>query len=306
MSTVSSPSRADNSQGLAFGEFFFHHGWLSPGVRLFRRIGFRAKASWVALAIVLSLARLLQFVWADATEQISFATSERQGLTCLRPVLDLLHEARSRCRAATGQAAELPELQDKVKDAFQQVRANQTGLGPGYGTEKRFAALASAHTALRQARALATTSPTPRGNDEAAQLMLTLRSMRLNSRRLSATVLESSAQVQNSGQEISASPYDLSQRTEQAAANQEETAAREVKTRITTDPSQVEGGIKIVADAGATMRDVTMNADKMAGLMGEISTATREHAAAAASALTDQPRGLAVELNIFRLPMQSA
>jgi hypothetical protein len=62
----------------------------------------------VALAIILSLARLLRFVWADANEQISFASSERQGLTCLRPVLDLLHEAQSRCRAATAQAAEQP------------------------------------------------------------------------------------------------------------------------------------------------------------------------------------------------------
>jgi methyl-accepting chemotaxis protein len=285
-----------------------------------------------------------------------------------------------------------------------------------------------------------TTSPTPWGNDEAAQLMLTLRSMQTNLRRVVSTVLESSAQVQNSSQEIAAATHDLSERTEQAAANLEETAAsteqitstvkqtadtvdgamaivrsnasaatrggkvidevvktmegirassskigeiigvidgiafqtnilalnaaveaarageqgrgfavvatevralagrssaaaKEIKTLITTSISQVEGGSKIVADAGATMRDVVSNADKIAGLMGEISTATREQSAgvgqvgsavheldkstqqnaalveqtaAATSALTDQARRLATEVGFFRLPKQTA
>jgi methyl-accepting chemotaxis protein len=285
-----------------------------------------------------------------------------------------------------------------------------------------------------------TTSPTPWGNDEAAQLMLTLRSMQLNLRRVVATVLESSAQVQNSSEEISAATLDLSQRTEQAAANLEETAAsteqitstvkhtadtvdgamaivrhnasaathggqvidqvvqtmadikassskigeiigvidgiafqtnilalnaaveaarageqgrgfavvatevralagrssaaaKEIKTLITSSISQVEGGSRIVADAGLTMRDVVNNADKIAGLMGEISTATREQSAgvglvgaavndldqstqqnaalveqtaAATSALADQARRLAAEVGFFRLPRQTA
>jgi methyl-accepting chemotaxis protein len=618
----------------------------------------------VALAFVLPLAMLLQFVWSGANDQISFARSERQGLTYLRPVLDLLHAAQSRRRAATAKAGDLGELQDKVKAAFEQVRAKQAELGPGYGMEKRFAALDSAHTALLQAPTAATpdetfdahsryiaamlelvrdvadgsqlvldpdldtfhmmelsvllgpvqqenaarlrglgnlvlktrdltasrrdrilewkslagyidnsvenayqrgiaidpevaklfdmkgsdaasdaflaavksqllgtelggdageflrlantavdkqseltgkvldrldsqlqaridrlqtmlawqtgivaaflllatyfvlsfykvmmgglhevarhldeistgnltTSPTPWGNDEAAQLMLTLRSMQLNLRRVVSTVLESSAQVQNSSEEISAATHDLSQRTEQAAANLEETAAsteqitstvkhtadtvdgamaivrnnasaatrggkvidqvvqtmegirassskigeiigvidsiafqtnilalnaaveaarageqgrgfavvatevralagrssaaaREIKTLITSSISQVEGGSRIVADAGATMRDVVINADRIAGLMGEISTATREQSAgvgqvgaavhdldqstqqnaalveqtaAATSALTDQARRLAAEVGFFRLPLQSA
>ena len=34
-----------------FGEFFRYHGWLSPGVRLFRSIGFKAKATWFELQV---------------------------------------------------------------------------------------------------------------------------------------------------------------------------------------------------------------------------------------------------------------
>jgi methyl-accepting chemotaxis protein len=664
MSTFTSSSRADSGRGLAFGEFFRYHGWLSPGVRLFRRIGFRAKASWVALAFVLPLAMLLQFVWAGASEQIEFARSERTGLTYVRPVLDLLNVAQSRRRAATANAADLGELQDKVKAAFEQVRSRQTELGQAYGLGKRFEALDAAHAALLSAPTAATpdatfdahsrfiasmielvrdvadssqlvldpdldtfhmmemsvllgavqqenlarlrglgnlilktreipasrrdrvlewkslagyiddnvenayqrgiafdpevaslfdmkgtdaaaaaflaaidrqllgsepvgdaaeflrlaslavdkqaemtskvlarldsqlqaridrlgtrlawqtaivaaflllaaylvlsfyrvmmgglhevarhldeisagnltTSPTPWGDDEAAQLMLTLRSMQLNLRRVVSTVLYSSAQVQNSSEEISAATLDLSQRTEQAAANLEDTAAsteqitstvkhtadtvdgamaivrsnasaatrggkvidevvqtmedirassskigeiigvidgiafqtnilalnaaveaarageqgrgfavvatevralagrssaaaKEIKTLITTSISKVADGSRIVADAGVTMRDVVSNADRIAGLMQEISTATREQSAgvgqvgaavhdldmstqqnaalveqtaAATSSLTDLARRLAAEVGFFRLPAQMA
>jgi methyl-accepting chemotaxis protein len=118
-----------------------------------------------------------------------------------------------------------------------------------------------------------------------------------------------------------------------ALAGRSSAAAREIKTLITSSISQVEGGSRIVADAGATMRDVVINADRIAGLMGEISTATREQSAgvgqvgaavhdldqstqqnaalveqtaAATSALTDQARRLAAEVGFFRLPLQSA
>lgn len=46
----------------AFGTFFRHHGWLAPGVRLFRRIGFASKAgpaatSWVPTMFVTEFLR---------------------------------------------------------------------------------------------------------------------------------------------------------------------------------------------------------------------------------------------------------
>jgi methyl-accepting chemotaxis protein len=118
-----------------------------------------------------------------------------------------------------------------------------------------------------------------------------------------------------------------------ALAGRSSAAAREIKALISSSISQVEGGSRVVADAGATMRDVVSNADKIAGLMGEISTATREQStgvgqvgaavhdldqstqqnaalveqtAAATSALTDQARRLAAEVGFFRLPLQSA
>jgi methyl-accepting chemotaxis protein len=118
-----------------------------------------------------------------------------------------------------------------------------------------------------------------------------------------------------------------------ALAGRSSAAAKEIKSLITTSISQVEGGSKVVADAGMTMRDVVSNADRIAGLMGEISTATREQSAgvgqvgaavhdldqstqqnaalveqtaAATSTLTDLARRLATEVGFFRLPTQRA
>jgi methyl-accepting chemotaxis protein len=113
-----------------------------------------------------------------------------------------------------------------------------------------------------------------------------------------------------------------------ALAGRSSAAAKEIKTLITASISQVESGSKVVADAGTTMRDIVGNADKIAGLMGEIATATREQSAgvglvgsavhdldqstqqnaalveqtaAATSTLTDQAKRLAGEVAFFRL-----
>lgn len=107
MTSLSLPARRAAPQGAGFGEFFRYHGWLSPGVRLFRRIGFHAKACWVALAFLVPLAMLLAFVWQGAQEQIQFAQSERQGLTYVGPVLDLVQAAQARRSAAATRPAEL-------------------------------------------------------------------------------------------------------------------------------------------------------------------------------------------------------
>jgi methyl-accepting chemotaxis protein len=90
----------------------------------------------------------------------------------------------------------------------------------------------------------------------------------------------------------------------------------------------LDGGNRIVAEAGATIREIVTNADKITGLMGEISTATREQSAgigqvgsavheldrstqqnaalveetaAAAGALSEQASHLAQEVSFFKL-----
>jgi methyl-accepting chemotaxis protein len=113
-----------------------------------------------------------------------------------------------------------------------------------------------------------------------------------------------------------------------ALAGRSSAAAKEIKTLITTSIEQVEGGSRVVADAGATMGDIVGKAGRITGLMSEIATATREQSAgveqvgaavqdldqstqqnaalveqtaAATTALSEQARRLAAEVGFFRI-----
>jgi len=138
------------ASGSGFGEFFRYHGWLSPGVRLFRRIGFPAKAAWVGVSFLIPLIVMLALLANAANDQIAVAKSERAGVAYAKPLLALVNLAQSRRRAATGDAPDLPALQTAVKQAFSAVSARQDESGKAFGLEKPYAALLAAHEALLQ------------------------------------------------------------------------------------------------------------------------------------------------------------
>jgi methyl-accepting chemotaxis protein len=71
------------------GEFFRYHGAWAPGVRLFRRIGFRAKALVISAAFVLPLAVLGWNYFADKAASIEFSAKERLGVAYGRSVMRL-------------------------------------------------------------------------------------------------------------------------------------------------------------------------------------------------------------------------
>jgi methyl-accepting chemotaxis protein len=136
--------------GSGFGEFFRYHGWLAPGVRLFRRIGFTAKALWVAMAFVTPLIVALIYLSLAATEQIDFARSELSGLTYVRPVLELVKAAQVRRVAAVVKSADLTSSQGTVKQLFDKVTAKEAELGKIFAVEKSFEPVQKAHLALQQ------------------------------------------------------------------------------------------------------------------------------------------------------------
>jgi len=100
------------------GGYFRHHGLLAPAVRLFRRIGFPAKAGWVAAAFLVPLAWMLAVLWNSAGEQMAFAASERAGLLQIKPLLALVEAAQARRLAASGNGDDLAPLQARVRSAF--------------------------------------------------------------------------------------------------------------------------------------------------------------------------------------------
>jgi methyl-accepting chemotaxis protein len=143
------PMRLDHGSG--FGEFFRYHGWLSPGVRLFRSISFPAKAGWVALAFMVPLAVLLYFTTSSMLQQIDTTNSERAGVRYARVLQEIIPHAQNRRKAYATNATDAGEWQAKVKASFEAVAAQQAELGKALGIDKPYAALKQAHDALLQA-----------------------------------------------------------------------------------------------------------------------------------------------------------
>jgi len=142
-----SPRPLAAGQG-GFGDFFKYHGWLSPGVRLFRRIGFRSKAIWISTAFLVPLVMALLLLAMAAREQINVARSERAGVDYARPLLNLVAAAQSRRRAATGNDADLQALQDKVSAAFADVQAKHAMHSEAMGVREAFETLSKSHETL--------------------------------------------------------------------------------------------------------------------------------------------------------------
>jgi methyl-accepting chemotaxis protein len=148
MSSATSRTPGTSRVGSGFGEFFRYHGWLAPGVRLFRRISFPAKSMWIGIAMLIPLVLMLVFLTRSGYAQIEATRSERQGLNFVRPLLELVHEAQSRRQAAMTSASELDATQERVKSAFAKVQAQQDALGKAFGTDEEFAALKQVHQSL--------------------------------------------------------------------------------------------------------------------------------------------------------------
>jgi methyl-accepting chemotaxis protein len=56
-------------------------------------------------------------------------------------------------------------------------------------------------------------------------------------------------------------------------------AAREIKVLINTSVEKVESGTRLVTDAGATMQEIVLSVQKVADVMGEITSAAAEQSA---------------------------
>ena len=114
-------------------EFFRYHGIWSPGVRLFRAIGFRAKALVISATFLLPIVVLALNYFQAQQANIDFSAKERVGLVYARAALPLLEHWLQAQPDASRTAALLAEL-DKAEKA----------LGPDLGTAQAFAAMKTA------------------------------------------------------------------------------------------------------------------------------------------------------------------
>ena len=133
--------------------FFRHHGLWAPGVRLFRALGFRAKAGIIALTFLLPLAVLGWNYFSSQAGQIAFSAKERLGVAYAReamPVLALLERRRLRLARAAG-SAPMAELDAALRLRLDKLAQVEKAHGPDLGTAQAYAVFLSALRAAEQA-----------------------------------------------------------------------------------------------------------------------------------------------------------
>ncbi|MCX7275773.1 MAG: methyl-accepting chemotaxis protein [Burkholderiales bacterium] len=144
-----------------FGSFFRYHGWLAPGVKLFRSISFPAKAAWISIMLVIPLALLVWLFWQQTSDQINITQSEQQGIAYVTPITEYIAAAQNLRRSATAKSADMAEMQTKANAAFEKVVAQQKLFtASATGSNNRFQALSKVHSAIAQAPVAATLEET--------------------------------------------------------------------------------------------------------------------------------------------------
>ena len=131
-----------------FGAYFRYHGWLSPGVRLFRSLSFTAKSAWISAAFLAPLLTTLFYLWTTAQDQIDIARSEQRGLSYSNKVTHLIKAAQFRRLAATTNPAALPETQATLQTAFAEVEKQQQLSGKEFKLDGIYAKLRQLHEQL--------------------------------------------------------------------------------------------------------------------------------------------------------------
>jgi methyl-accepting chemotaxis protein len=116
----------------ATGDFFRYHGIWAPGVRLFRSVGFRAKALIISAVFAVPLTLLGYNYYASVAGSIGFSAKERDGVVYARDAIAVMKAAMSqRAAVAAGRPAG-----DAVSAPLAKLEATDKTLGDLLGTTK--------------------------------------------------------------------------------------------------------------------------------------------------------------------------
>jgi len=139
--------------------FFAHHGIWAPGVRIFRNVHFRTKATLISAIFLVPLA-LVSYQWFTLqSEQIEFSAKERVGVEFAQEVVPLLPLVETQRRltalAAAGKPddAALAAGQAAIAERWKKIEAVQSRLGVDLGTAQGVKAVAAARDAAAPASA---------------------------------------------------------------------------------------------------------------------------------------------------------
>ena len=116
-----------------FAGFFSHHGWLAPGVKLFRSLSFASKSAWILVSLLIPIVGLLILLYGTESALIDSARVERQGVVYVNAVNLLTKELSDLRHAAVAHSADLREKQASASAAFSKLQEMQKDLGAGFG-----------------------------------------------------------------------------------------------------------------------------------------------------------------------------
>lgn len=147
MSTV--PASFAAAEVRRVSDFFRYHGPWAPGVRLFRAIGFRAKAMVISAVFLIPLAFLAWQYFGDKAAAIEFSARERVGVDYMRhamPVLQALVAERS--AALSGDASALSARRSERQALWARLSEAQQADGSTLSTAEAFDAALKANDAM--------------------------------------------------------------------------------------------------------------------------------------------------------------
>ncbi len=142
------PAAGLGAEGQTWRDFFRFHGVWSPGVRLFRSVGFSAKAVTIALTFLLPIVVLAYNYLGSQAAQIEFSAKERLGVTYQRavmPLLGLLQNQRLLSLQAVAQGgsaapdAAMAALRSTLEPHLARLAQVDKELGTTLGTQTAFA-----------------------------------------------------------------------------------------------------------------------------------------------------------------------
>jgi methyl-accepting chemotaxis protein len=110
--------------------YFRHHGFWSPGVRLFRALHFKSKALIISAAFLVPIVLLAVTLWNSTQDIVDFANKERAGVAALRlmvPVYQNVLEVRNATRAKLSgfdSAADYAKAREKTEKSLTDLKVS--------------------------------------------------------------------------------------------------------------------------------------------------------------------------------------
>jgi methyl-accepting chemotaxis protein len=175
-STKQKGAAQTNDRSADLPAMFHHHGFMAPGIRLFRVLSFSAKSFWVSATFMLPIVLLSWALWGSATGNIAFSAKERLGVEYARSLMPVLDAVQNRRRSATAKASDLEDAQRRVATAFEALDAQQKKHGAALQSQQAFERVQTLQQALAARPVADSAVDTFASHTELAQALLTLMS----------------------------------------------------------------------------------------------------------------------------------